>query len=780
MHKFQRLAAPLPATRRPVRFRRQTWLTIATCLGVGSLAGIEPAFAADAGAGESPARTPIVVNGILPSAGQTATKTDVPIFNTPIDVQSVTAATLDDQAVVSLDQALVNVSGVTVGAGGGADDGQPFSTITIRGFGSDSHFRNGVRLDSFGSDSGTQATQIANVESIDVLKGPAAVLYGQVEPGGIVNVVTKQPLARPAYAVEAQFGSYAFYRGVADATGPLTGDGKLLYRLIGSWQNSGSPVDLVYNHTRFVAPSLAWVPGTNDKVTVEAEYRFLDEGQNYGYQLGFGAVPTPVIGNIATNYGETSPLREVTWLTTARWNHRFSSAWSLTVQQLFQTIAVNGAGIFPFYLQADPRFPSGYSVGREINNVVDHDFTLSTNIDLVGHFQTGPVAHTLLMGGDHVHFTYNGGINQIGQIDPTTASYIDAFAPVHPGTAFVGPASVLLAGSQHEGTGGAYVQDQLALPGGLHLLAGARLQYVHETQTSGYLAPPTPQPTLTGTRVTPRVGALWALQPWLNLYGNYAENFGASNGYGVQPNGQVVPPTAGRQWEAGAKFQSADKRLSATIGWYHLVKTNVPYPDPQNTNFSLVAGEERSQGLEIDLQGQVLPGWQVIANYAYTDAVVTRNAPAIDVNGNQIATLLGPVGTPLGEVPKNLAHLWTTYAWTAGPLAGLKLGGGATYRGRSVDLYPGYLIAASAPGAPLPTYPGWHTFDLLGAYQWHVGGHTLTAQINATNILDRRYFQDEQQAGFSGVTTSGGTIVTGITALYGAPRTLTGSIRLEF
>ena len=152
--------------------------------------------------------------------------------------------------------------------------------------------------------------QLANVESIDVLKGPAAILYGQVEPGGIVNVVTKQPQATPAYSAEAQVGSYAFYRALADATGPLTSDGKLLYRLIGSWENAGSPVDLIYNHTNFVAPSLAWLPTSRDKLTIEAEYRFMDEGQNYGYQLGYGATPTPVLGNIATNYGERSPLHE--------------------------------------------------------------------------------------------------------------------------------------------------------------------------------------------------------------------------------------------------------------------------------------------------------------------------------------------------------------------------------------------------------------------------------------------------------------------------------------
>ncbi len=751
------------------------------------------AVSTPAWADEAPNDNPtIVVTAQLPST--TGAKTDVSIAITPLDVQSVPAETLHDQGAVSLDQALVNVSGVTTGGGGGNDDGEPFATITIRGFASDSHFRNGVRLDSFGSDSGTQAVQLANVESIDVLKGPAAILYGQVEPGGIVNVVTKQPQAKPAYSAEAQVGSYAFYRAVADATGPLTGDSKLLYRLIGSWENSGSPVDLIYNHTNFVAPSLAWLPTSRDRLTLEAEYRFMDEGQNYGYQLGYGATPTPVLGNIATNFGETSPLREVTWLVDARWNHSFSKAWNLTVQELYQTVAVNGAGVFPYYLFANSdlpnglSLPSGFGVGSFKNNVFDHDYTMSSNVDLVGHFHTGPVAHTLLIGGDFVHFLYDGGINQIAEpytsfdtngndISYNFASYVDAFAPQHPGTPFIGGATALIRGRQNENTGGAYIQDQATLFGTLHVMAGLRYQYVRETQMSGYLAPPTPQPTLESTRVTPRVGALWEATHWFSLYGNYAENFGASNGYGIQPNGQVVPPTSGRQWEVGGKFASADKRATATVAWYHLVKTNVPYPDPANTNFSLVAGEERSQGLEIDVAGEVLPGWKIIANYAYTDAIVTKNAPAFDANGDPITTLIGPPGTPLGEVAKHLAHVWTTYEWKAGPLSGLKLGAGATYHGSEPYLYSGsYLSLGQKP----PLIPAWHTFDLMASYGWHLAGHRVTAQINATNLFDHRYFSDIQAAGFPGVTLANGTQVSGLTALYGDPREVKGSLRIEF
>ena len=739
---------------------------------VSLVACTHPAIAADA-----PAIDPSVVNGVQVSTGQTATKTDVPVFDTPVNVQAVTEQTLRDQAITRIDQALVNVSGVTVGAGGGADDGQPFSTITIRGFGNDTHFRNGVRLDSFGSDSGTSMVQIANIASLDVLKGPAAILYGQVEPGGIVNIVTKQPQAARAYSAEADVGSYGFVRAAADATGPLSADGNLLYRLIGSWERSGSPTQFGFEHANFLAPSIAWTPTARDKLTIEGEYRFVDEGQDYGFHLALNGVPQ--LGDIHRTYGENSPLKEVTWLVAARWTHAFSRDWSLTAQDLYQTVSVNGAGIFPYYLQADPTFPAGLSVGRFVNNVFDHDYTISNNLDLVGHFTTGPVAHTLLIGGDLVHFTYDGGINQVGQaytafdangndISATLASYVDAFNPAHPGTAFGAALSPFTRGTQQESTGGAYVQDQLTLPHAIHVLAGARFQWVRETQSFGYLAPPTPSPVLEGTRLTPRLGLLWEARPWVSLYGNYTVNFGASNGYAqvynaADPaNSPVVPPTSAHQWETGVKFQTPDKRLTATIDWYNLTKTNIPTPDPDHPGLSRVVGEARSHGLEFDAQGTILPGWQIIANYAYTIARTTRSLdPSL------------PVGTPFGEVPRHLAHLWSTYGWDAGALSGLRLGGGVTLHGAErPTIWDGDLTH--------PDIPGWQTVDLMASYAWRMAGRKLTFQLNASTVFDKRSFSDIQWAGFPSATDAAGNTWAGITALYGRPRTVSASIRADF
>ena len=691
------------------------------------------------------------------SASATATKTDVPVIQTPLNVQVVTDQVLQDQAAVSLDQALRNISGVTVGAGGGADNGQPYSSIFLRGFSSDAHFRNGVRLDSFGSDSGTEATQFANVESVAVLKGPSAILYGAVEPGGIVNIVTKQPQAAPAYSLEQQVGSYGFYRTIIGATGPLTRDGEWLYRLDASYEDSGSPTDFIYNRATFIAPTLTWQPRPQDLFKLELEYRDLNFGQNYGYEpRSNGRFLNP---SIATNYGETSPDHERTFLVGLSWTHSFNPAWSLKAQTLLNNIQQGSAGIFPEYVDtaADTGVstPSGFVVGRSINRIHGNDYTLSENIDLVGHVSTFGLEHTLLFGGDFVRFQYRGGIQQAGQID-SNISYVDAYNPAHPGTPFSGPVTLFLSDNQTINSAGLYLQDQIELPHGLHLLAGARFQYIDENSAFAFAgAPSAPAPTLDDAAVTPRVGLVWQPRRWISLYANYAGNFGPSNG-AIQPDGRVAPPTSARSWEVGVKTQVLRDQLTASLDYFDLTKTNLPTGDPLNPNFELIIGSARSRGVEFDLQGQLRPGWSLIANYAYTDARILSACPY---------NVCAP-GSPLGEVPHNTAHLWTTYEIQSGPWRGLKIGGGATYKGEEPYLYA---------GVNPPMVPAWQTFDLMMSYRFKVQGRAVTAQINANNVLDRRYFSDIQAAGFQSAPG-----FAGVTALFGAPRSVIGLLKVDF
>ncbi|MEI8210319.1 MAG: TonB-dependent receptor plug domain-containing protein [Methylococcales bacterium] len=185
----------------------------------------------------------------------TATKTDTPIFDTPVSLQVVPRAVMDDQNTPRIKDALENVSGVrpltTMGMGTG---------YIMRGFATNRVYRNGLVA---APNAWPSEFDTANLESVEVLKGPTAVLFGRAEPGGLINLTTKKPLDTPYYSLQQQFGSYDYYRTQWDATGPINKDKTLLCRFNGSYQNNNSFRDLVSNDRVMISPSLTWKP--NDK-----------------------------------------------------------------------------------------------------------------------------------------------------------------------------------------------------------------------------------------------------------------------------------------------------------------------------------------------------------------------------------------------------------------------------------------------------------------------------------------------------------------------------------
>ena len=214
----------------------------------------------------------------------TGTKTDTPVMDTPLNVQQVTEKVLDDQQVISLGEALTNVSGVTTASAAQSSTFGRNGGVILRGFTTPNYYLDGFRIDSGGGAylDVTGTTQFANVQSIEVLKGPAAILYGLSEPGGLINIVTKDPQDTPHYAVTQQVGSLALYRTVVNATGPLTQDKSVLYRLDTSYENNGAPygyfIDRTHAQNFFVAPVVQWK--IDESTWVKAEVQYDDDDIN--------------------------------------------------------------------------------------------------------------------------------------------------------------------------------------------------------------------------------------------------------------------------------------------------------------------------------------------------------------------------------------------------------------------------------------------------------------------------------------------------------------------
>ncbi len=692
---------------------------------------------------------------VLPNA-TAGTKTDTPIMETPLNVQVISKQVLKDQQVIRLADSLKNISGVTTStnsAGFGILGGTEQS-IFLRGFESQTFFRNGFRLQE-----GSASKGLANVEAVEVLKGPAAILYGLVEPGGMVNITTKQPLVTPYYALTQQFGSYDLYRTTIDTTGPLTKNKDLLYRMNFSYENSGSFRDLVDNEDVFFAPVLKWNISPKTQVTFELEYNHQHQGTDSAFIPFFNGHPINM--PFSRNYGEYSPATTETIFGGFNWSHQFNDDWSIKHRFSVNQRSLSGpsytralfAGTKQFFetleIPIPPGLPDGRYVWRDHEAVIaSQNNTYSTNLDLIGHFDTYGLKHTLLMGGDYyrLDFEYDSAAeaNFLG-------SYISVDNPVHPGTPLL-PLDLRFNGFSKTDQYGLYIQDQIKLPYGFQVMGGIRYQYIDVDKT-------------VQDAVTPRVGVLWQPKKWLSLYANYVESFGANSGL-VFP-GTPIPPTSSAQYEGGIKAEFFGGKLRANLAYYDLTKTNVAVGDPLHLapdcgdGCSIALGEVRSRGPELDITGEILPGWNVIATWANTDIIVakgnTNDEPVASPNGTSYKP-----GSRLPNVPRNTGSLWSTYEVQDGDYKGLIFGGGATLRDG--------LLPSDSRGTGGYKTPGYATFDLMAGYSRQLGDAKVSVQLNVANLLDKRYFTS-----FTGLNDFQGSWVD-----FGTPRTFMGQVSVQY
>ncbi|MBK9519622.1 MAG: TonB-dependent receptor [Anaeromyxobacter sp.] len=643
--------------------------------------------------------------GYAATEASTGTRTDTPLLETPMAVQVVTPETLKEQRPRRISDALRNVSGITPGGDTGWGD-----AYVVRGFGSGNLiYEEGARFD-YGA-AGALTRDLANVERIEVLKGPASILYGQGEPGGLVNTVTKKPLATPYYAVEQSVGYWDAYRTAIDLTGPIVEGGVLGYRVNAAFESARSFRDFVHSKRFNLFPTLQWRPG-GEELTLEAH---LGTGYEVLFDSGipfFDGVRAhlPRGRNLLEPGMGKNPVDEysvrLTWLhpLTERWRLRVDVKYE-DVHSLHETPLLSLSG--EPATADDPA--AGVRTGDVGRSLMIYHFnranTFNASASASGTVEGWGGRHTLLAGVDYVVYRERFAGNTGGEVAP-----INIFDPVYGQvTPTWDPANEVLADHVPHAVG-VYVQDQLALPHGFHLLAGARLDRRWDLSKTG-------DPIVRDTPpITPRLGALWQAAPEVSLYASYTENFGNSASGLRTFDGRFLPAENARQGEVGVKAELLDRRLTASAALFNIDKFNVLVEDLAHGGdpFYTTIGGVRSRGVELDVAGQLAPGWSAIATYAYTDARYLEGDPA-------------QIGKRFTGVPFHSATLWTTYAVQSGALQGLKGGGGLV--ARSSQLYdadrsiPGYVVA-----------------NLMASYAWQMGKTTVTAQLNLDNLLDATYY----------------------------------------
>jgi iron complex outermembrane receptor protein len=358
------------------------------------------------------------------SNSTTATKTDTPIHETPASIQVVPRQVIEDQKTPRMKDALENVSGVrpnqSIGSG---------NRFIIRGFPDlGKTYRNGLLATSPSGFPFEMDT--ANIDSIEVLKGPASILYGRIEPGGMINVNTKRPLDTPHGALEQQFGSYSFYRTLWDVGGAITDSKSLSVRFAGGYQNSGSFRDFNFIDRKVFNPSVTWRPTDKTTMTVDVEILKQDFRADSGIPV-IGNRPAPV--PISRSYGDPNTPVSFTNKTHIGFNldHTFNESWKLTNRFLSsfidaESIWANPAPAFGNALQAD-----GRTLNRNIFGQTSYVRTYATNLDLTGKFRVMGTQHKLLVGLDYTKATtdywFFGNFTSVS--NPALA--IDLFNPTY-------------------------------------------------------------------------------------------------------------------------------------------------------------------------------------------------------------------------------------------------------------------------------------------------------------------------------------------------------------
>jgi iron complex outermembrane receptor protein len=726
-----------------------------TSLAVSLLAASATAFSADVTA---PVATELPMMTVQDSAdgeyvvpnATTGTKTDTPLMDTPMSIYVVPQQVLQDQQALTLDRALSNVPGVNSGGGQGGQE-----SITLRGFFTTTTFTNGFRVEEYSTTGGgtTGAMSLTNIDHVEVLLGPAAILYGRVEPGGMVNIITKQPEAQFSAAVQQQLGSWGHSVTSLDVTGSVNSSGTLQYRVNASYDTANSWRDTITSRVSFLAPVLKWTINPQTNLTIEGELRRSVLNQDVGQIVPLDPGTNQLVW---TPRNQTFLLNPITYDTSRIFEtltHAFSPDWSVTQKFMHSlTVVPVDSSYYPSYMPG----PSGTSGLYLVGDTWYADRMLSVNgssnktdagiVDLVGHLATRGIRHTLLLGGDIyrtlVQFTGGGSaaVSTTTVVNPTPPSLVadPAFGYLY---------QVI------SNNFGIYFQDQVVVTDALQLVIGER--YQHLTPSSGFAAPlGTPlvsSPAPSDSAFTPHAGLLWHPQKWLSLYASYATNFGSNNG--VDWQGMPLDPESGRQYELGAKAELLDGRLTSTFAWFDLTKTNVAVGDPVHPGYSVTIGQVRSRGVEYALQGELRPGWQVMANVSYDPTLITAGGPP----GSGFVT-----GDPLPGTPDYMVNIWTTYRLPQPALAGWKIGAGANWRDSSS--YPGATNAGTAL-----TTPAYWVLSAMASYERRVGKSRLTLQLNVDNLANSFYYYGLYPAAYANYSYLN----------YGTPRSVLASVRLD-
>jgi len=626
------------------------------------------------------------------------TKLAIPLMQTTQSVSVITQAQINAQGAKNVSQALRYNAGV-LSEVGGAD--YRFDTVYIRGFQADEYL-DGLRLPTvtYWARPNFDAYML---DRIEVLKGPSSVLYGQSNPGGVVNLVSKRPTADPIHEVYVTLGNHNDREAGIDLSGALDNDEHWLGRLTASGSKSDTQVDYTQYEHYDIAPSLTWKPNDNTSLTFLSQFRRDPDAGFFNQLPVVGTLVSSPNGKIPTGfYGGQPGLDSYTRKQASigyQFEHHFDDVWTVRQNLRYLASSSDYTMTYPFGNVANSSYVDRYTF-------LDHESLKAFDVDTQAQakFDTGPVNHTLLFGVDYVHddLRENSGSGVASPIDYLNPDYS---APVARPD-YTAHQRLFMTQT------GFYAQDQMKWQKWIFNVAGRYDQA--QTRTTTYETGSRRE--LNNYATTGRTGLMYQFDSGFAPYVSYATSFEPL--VGTTFAGNAFKPTKGKQSEIGLKYQPKSIDALFTASLFNLTQTNVATADPDHVNYTLQTGEVRSKGLELDGKVNITPDWLVSANYAYTSPVVTSSN---DGNEGKVAV----------SIPRHTGTLWTQYS-LHGLLEGLTVGGGARYVGTA------YANSENTLKVPAAT-----VYDAMARYRWKA----WQIAFNVQNLTDKVYVNTCQDNG---------------------------------
>ena len=657
------------------------------------------------------------------------------------------SAITDRNAVI-----LTDVVAYVVGATASQNSVNGFS---FRGFPNTGSYTQNIQYDGLmGATLKKGGASASNVDSLEFLKGPNGVLYGQMNPGGLLNIVTKNPKEVHETSIRTTFGTFAGKFNSfgdkstetvsLDTTGPVGSSQHLFYRLVVDvgHQAASRPGDWDSAVSIYPALTYKWNPQTELTLKFESseDFRRQDDGVTpiFVNNIAFGATASYFTAPLNTVYNDNKDKASDRGSAAAmKFQTVLPGDWTLRVQSrsvwhldVVRELTINNANVFnPTSAFAKPTS----TLRRQYNYVKNGHRYNFVDTNIFHAFTTGKVRQILLAGvGGGGEFFGNTrlafGPNQlVAQAVALTNPVLDQFDYPANGTGATNQVT-------WQGALGEYISDQIKLGDSLHISLGLRhdRQRVHGTNT---LAPALTTFASELSATTKQTGVVYDLNSNFSLYGSWSQSIKPQTTIAYDSSGNSsFPPEAGEQYEGGIKFDTASKNVNITLASYEINRTNVIVAS--GTNFTVptgsaqvgqaisrLDGKQTSKGIECEVQWQPIPNWQLQAGYAYSKAIIT-------------GSLKNPatVGMDLANAPRVSGNFWTRYNVASGELKGLGFGSGLIYVGKAWAGDPTTTVYYNLPG--------WARVDSSVYYTWR----HYRFSLNIQNLLDRRYISSSQSA----------------------------------